>query len=348
MACSTRSTCGCARPAVPGRSRPRSTASRATRRTRPGPGSTWRLRARASSPLRRLCGARRRGHPRRARAGRATRESVAGDVVEMRGAIAQEKGDGERWDLKYAAGGLIDSSSSRSICSSFTPPAMPEILDTSTARVLDKALAARPAGDRGCRGAASGGAALSRPDADPAAVPATGRSIPRPPTPGLTTCWRAPPTCRISPRSRHRRGNAGQGAQELRADPGQGVLAPSGPSLRCALAPIAARQSGVAWLRFLANAAAWSSDGHPSTGSRSRTMRSAAERRADAHRAAVQLGQRLGDREAETGALMALGELALDLLERTSELRQRILRDADAGVDDGDARPSAPRRARGR
>ena len=26
----------------------------------------------------------------------------------MRGAIAKEKGDGERWDLKYAAGGLID------------------------------------------------------------------------------------------------------------------------------------------------------------------------------------------------------------------------------------------------
>ena len=41
-ACSIRSTCGCARPAAPGRSRPRSTASRAIRRTRPGPGSTWR------------------------------------------------------------------------------------------------------------------------------------------------------------------------------------------------------------------------------------------------------------------------------------------------------------------
>src|SRR6202012_2241205 len=34
--------------------------------------------------------------------------STAGDVVEMRGAIAKEKGDRERWDLKYAAGGLID------------------------------------------------------------------------------------------------------------------------------------------------------------------------------------------------------------------------------------------------
>src|SRR5205823_11356956 len=34
--------------------------------------------------------------------------AIAGDVVEMRGAIAKEKGDGEPWDLKYAAGGLID------------------------------------------------------------------------------------------------------------------------------------------------------------------------------------------------------------------------------------------------
>src|SRR5262249_15111916 len=35
-------------------------------------------------------------------------DSVAGDVAEMRGAIAQEKGDANRWDLKYAAGGLVD------------------------------------------------------------------------------------------------------------------------------------------------------------------------------------------------------------------------------------------------
>ena len=33
---------------------------------------------------------------------------IAGDVVEMRAAIAKEKGDAERWDLKYAAGGLVD------------------------------------------------------------------------------------------------------------------------------------------------------------------------------------------------------------------------------------------------
>src|SRR4029077_7996426 len=34
--------------------------------------------------------------------------ALASDVVNMRGAIAAEKGEGARWDLKYAAGGLID------------------------------------------------------------------------------------------------------------------------------------------------------------------------------------------------------------------------------------------------
>src|SRR5215472_7475110 len=33
--------------------------------------------------------------------------ATAGDVVDMRGAIAKEKGDADPWDLKYAAGGLI-------------------------------------------------------------------------------------------------------------------------------------------------------------------------------------------------------------------------------------------------
>ena len=76
--------------------------------------------------------------------------------------------------------------------------------------------------------------------------------------------------------------------------------------------------------------------------------RAPAGRRADAHRAAMQLGQRLGDGEAKSGTLMALGDVALDLLERTSELAQRVLRNADAGVRDGDARLSARSSARAR
>ena len=58
--------------------------------------------------------------------------------------------------------------------------------------------------------------------------------------------------------------------------------------------------------------------------------------RADAQAAAVQLGQRAGDGEAETGALVALRELGLDLLEGPAELAERVLRDADAGVLDKD------------
>jgi [glutamine synthetase] adenylyltransferase / [glutamine synthetase]-adenylyl-L-tyrosine phosphorylase len=65
--------------------------------------------------------------------------AVAGDVVEMRRAIAQEKGDDNRWDLKYAAGGLIDIEFIAQYLQLVHAAAAPEILDTSTVRVLDKA-----------------------------------------------------------------------------------------------------------------------------------------------------------------------------------------------------------------
>ncbi|HET9715654.1 MAG TPA: bifunctional [glutamine synthetase] adenylyltransferase/[glutamine synthetase]-adenylyl-L-tyrosine phosphorylase [Pseudolabrys sp.] len=66
-------------------------------------------------------------------------ELTAGDVVEMRAAIAKEKGDGERWDLKYAAGGLIDIEFIAQYLQLIHAHERPEILDTSTAGVLDKA-----------------------------------------------------------------------------------------------------------------------------------------------------------------------------------------------------------------
>jgi glutamate-ammonia-ligase adenylyltransferase len=68
---------------------------------------------------------------------------IAGDVVEMRGAIAKEKGDRERWDLKYAAGGLIDLEFIAQYLQLVHANRLPGILDTSTARALDKALALR-------------------------------------------------------------------------------------------------------------------------------------------------------------------------------------------------------------
>jgi glutamate-ammonia-ligase adenylyltransferase len=66
-------------------------------------------------------------------------DSIAGDVVEMRGAIAQEKGDSNRWDLKYAAGGLVDLEFIAQYLQLVHAAETPEILDTSTARVLDNA-----------------------------------------------------------------------------------------------------------------------------------------------------------------------------------------------------------------
>jgi glutamate-ammonia-ligase adenylyltransferase len=67
------------------------------------------------------------------------REMVAADVVEMRKAIAVEKGDGDRWNLKYAAGGLIDLEFIAQYLQLVHAATSPEILDTSTVRVLDKA-----------------------------------------------------------------------------------------------------------------------------------------------------------------------------------------------------------------
>jgi [glutamine synthetase] adenylyltransferase / [glutamine synthetase]-adenylyl-L-tyrosine phosphorylase len=64
---------------------------------------------------------------------------IAADVIEMRAAIAKEKGDADPWDLKYAAGGLVDIEFIAQYLQLVHAAALPEILDTSTARMLDKA-----------------------------------------------------------------------------------------------------------------------------------------------------------------------------------------------------------------
>ena len=66
-------------------------------------------------------------------------QEVAGDVVEMRGAIAREKGDGGLWDLKHADGGLVDIEFIAQYLQLVHAARLPDILDTSTARVLEKA-----------------------------------------------------------------------------------------------------------------------------------------------------------------------------------------------------------------
>jgi glutamate-ammonia-ligase adenylyltransferase len=64
---------------------------------------------------------------------------VADDVVEMRAAIAKEKGDADPWDLKYAAGGLVDIEFIAQYLQLVHASATPDILSTSTARTLEKA-----------------------------------------------------------------------------------------------------------------------------------------------------------------------------------------------------------------
>jgi [glutamine synthetase] adenylyltransferase / [glutamine synthetase]-adenylyl-L-tyrosine phosphorylase len=66
-------------------------------------------------------------------------ETIADDVVTMRGAIAKEKGDADVWDLKYTAGGLVDIEFIAQYLQLIHAAATPQILDTSTARVLEKA-----------------------------------------------------------------------------------------------------------------------------------------------------------------------------------------------------------------
>ena len=65
--------------------------------------------------------------------------AVTEDVIEMRAAIATEKGDADPWDLKYAAGALVDIEFIAQYLQLVHAAAMPDILDTSTARVLEKA-----------------------------------------------------------------------------------------------------------------------------------------------------------------------------------------------------------------
>ncbi len=98
--------------------------------------------------------------------------AVAAAVIEMRAAIAKEKGDANPWDLKYAAGGLVDIEFIAQYLQLVHAAATPDILDTSTARVAGKSCAAEPARDRGRGSAAPRGAAVSRPDANSPALPA--------------------------------------------------------------------------------------------------------------------------------------------------------------------------------
>jgi glutamate-ammonia-ligase adenylyltransferase len=65
--------------------------------------------------------------------------AIAGDAYDMRMAIAAEKGEADRWDLKYAAGGLTDIEFIAQYLQLVHAAEHPDILDPSTARVLERA-----------------------------------------------------------------------------------------------------------------------------------------------------------------------------------------------------------------
>jgi [glutamine synthetase] adenylyltransferase / [glutamine synthetase]-adenylyl-L-tyrosine phosphorylase len=67
------------------------------------------------------------------------RSGIAKDVADMRRAIAQEKGEKDPWELKYAAGGLLDIDFTAQYLQLVHGAAHPDILDVSTSRVLDHA-----------------------------------------------------------------------------------------------------------------------------------------------------------------------------------------------------------------
>src|SRR5882672_1422884 len=65
--------------------------------------------------------------------------SVASDVLDMRRAVALEKGEDDVWDLKYAAGGMVDIDFIAQYLQLVHAADKPEILDVSTLHVLDNA-----------------------------------------------------------------------------------------------------------------------------------------------------------------------------------------------------------------
>ena len=118
----------------------------------------------------------------------------------MREAIAQEKGEGVRWDLKYAAGGLIDLEFIAQYLQLVHAAKHPGILDTSTARVLDKAwrLGLLPAEDADVLRPA---ARLYHNLTQILRLCLSGPFDPKTAGAGLLTLLAARPTCRTSPRS---------------------------------------------------------------------------------------------------------------------------------------------------
>jgi glutamate-ammonia-ligase adenylyltransferase len=65
--------------------------------------------------------------------------TVAADILEMRAAIATEKGENERWDLRYASGGLVDVEFAAQYLQLVHAAEHPGILEVSTVKALENA-----------------------------------------------------------------------------------------------------------------------------------------------------------------------------------------------------------------
>ena len=127
--------------------------------------------------------------------------AVAGDVSEMRTAIADEKGEADPWDFKYAAGGLIDIEFVAQYLQLVYANTHPEIIDTSTSRTLEKAARAGvlKAEDADVLRPAE---ALFRNLTQILRLCLPGAFDPKTANAGVLRFWRAPPTCRIFRRCR--------------------------------------------------------------------------------------------------------------------------------------------------
>ena len=252
------------------------------------------------------------------------RAAIAADVVEMRAAIAKEKGDANPWDLKYAAGGLVDIEFIAQYLQLIHAATTPEILDTSTARTLEKAARL----------------GVLKPEDAEVLRPAVRLFH------DLTQILRLCLPTAFDPKT------ASAGVLGLLA---RAADLPDFPALQAHVVETQrqvrecfvrilgkravdydAKQSRAARVTRAALAFSARASGFASSGKRTTTMvpcPSVERMRIDA---AVHFDKRFGDGEAEARALVAFGQLAFDLLERPAELAQRVFRDADAVVGDGD------------
>jgi len=67
-------------------------------------------------------------------------ERIAADIADMRAAIADDKGEEEPWDLKYARGGLVDIEFIAQYLVLIHAENHPEVISTSTLRVIEAAM----------------------------------------------------------------------------------------------------------------------------------------------------------------------------------------------------------------